>query len=113
MMISKNELLTTDYDDEFNKYFKISYTPELSSYLISMKKPDAIEIEGFIANYVMFKCKNPTLRIKPHDKTSLVDIYISAKGDYSPSIHIQTTTNELPIELSISKFDGTYLNIVI
>lgn len=99
-MISKDKLLNTN--DEFNEYFKISYTPELSSYLISIKRPDDIEIEGFIANDVMFKCKNPTLRIKPHD---------SAKGDYSPSIHIQTTVNL--IELSISKFDGTYLNIVI
>src|SRR5699024_5816410 len=102
-MISKDELLMTD--DEFNEYFKISYTPELSSYLISMKRPDYIKIEGFIANDVMFKCKNPTLRIKPHDETSLIDIYISAKGDYSPSIHIQETVNL--IELSISKFDGT------
>ena len=52
-MISKDKLLNTD--DEFNEYFKISYTPELSSYLISMKRPDDIEIEGFIANDVMFK----------------------------------------------------------
>lgn len=110
-MISKDELLMAY--GKFNEYFKISYTPELSSYLISMKRPDDIEIEGFIANDVMFKCKNPTLRIKPHDETSLIDIYISAKGDYSPSIHIQATVGDLPIELSINEFDGTYLNIVI
>lgn len=110
-MISKDKLLNTD--DKFNEYFKISYTPELSSYLISMKRPDDIEIEGFIANDVMFKCKNPTLRIKPHNETSLIDIYISAKGDYSPSIHIQTTTIDLPIELSISEFDRIYLNMLI
>lgn len=110
-MISKDKLLNTD--DEFNEYFKISYTPELLSYLISMKRPDDIEIEGFIANDMMFKCKNPTLRIKPHDETSLIDIHISAKGDYSPSIHIQVTVSDLPIELSISEFDGIYLNIVI
>ena len=110
-MISKDELLMAY--GKFNEYFKISYTPELSSYLISMKRPDDIEIEGFIANDVMFKCKNPTLRIKPHDETSLIDIYISAKGDYSPSIHIQTITDELPIKLSIIGFDRIYLNIVI
>lgn len=110
-MISKDELLMAY--GKFNEYFKISYTPELSSYLISMKRPDDIEIEGFIVNDVMFKCKNPTLRIKPHNETSLIDIYISAKGDYSPSIHIQTITDELPIELSTIGFDRIYLNIVI
>lgn len=92
--------------DRATNYLKDSYVPELKSYLL--KSTD--RIKGFYLNTVKFECEQPTLTISENSDDKLINIKISAKGDYSPHININIKLYQAPLNIT-SDEDEKYLII--
>lgn len=89
-------------------YLKDSYVPELKAYLL--KSADCIK--GFYLNTVKFECNQPTLTISEKSDDKLINIKISAKGDYSAHININLKLYQVPLHIDItSDKDEKYLII--